>query len=117
MGKGRATLVVGDKEVGGHKVHSARCFEGVRAGVVVLIANDFDPDRVLFGEDPVLSDFVYVSTVGGLHSRLAQLQDNGLRRKLVARQRLYVADRVSVDAFGAELRCLVSQMCAPSPAR
>ena len=97
-------LVVGDDCEKGQKVFSSRVYEGILAGVVSLISTEFDPDRILFGEDRTLCDAVHVDSPRELHERMSLICSNeGYRLQLVLAQRAYVKQYVP-DTFGERLK-------------
>lgn len=71
MTRGKATCIIGD-EWYFDNMHTLRIYESIIAGIVCFVSKEFDPNKTIF-KDPVLQDFLYVSSKSELDMKLSQL--------------------------------------------
>lgn len=102
---GKATVIIGDPDYERGQLIPNRFVEAILSSVVAFIDIDLDPSKSLI-KNPMLRDFLYVSTVEELTEKLEKLDDLGFRSDIINLQNKELSD--SKENILAEFELLLS---------
>lgn len=76
MRDGLATIIIGDPLYIKLNNIAQRVYEAILNGNIVFIDENYDKDKIVFGNDPILSKFNYVSSKEDVIKRIKKLKEN-----------------------------------------
>ena len=78
MGDAKYHIAIGDNQYPDFEMISQRVYEAIMAGCLVFIDKEFDKNKRIFGNNTILSNFLYVSNRNDVIDRIKTLDDNTL---------------------------------------
>jgi hypothetical protein len=78
MSDAKYHIAIGDNMYPDFEMISQRVYEAIMAGCLVFIDKDFDKNKRVFGNNKILSDFLYVSDRKEVYERIKELDDGTL---------------------------------------
>jgi hypothetical protein len=99
MNRAMAHCVIGDPWYEHINDMAQRAYESIWSSVVTFIDSDLDSLRRVYGADPVLADFLYVSSREELSEKIQLLKnDHALRRQILS-------DQINAISFDSKAYC------------